>query len=82
MTVCCLILKVLALSCFVTLPVVSQDVSVKLNLSSSYNLKAASTGLDDTLANFDGFGRAYPAEWLPSGSYFNYSGVQVCFINC
>ena len=71
------LLKVLALSFFVSISF-SQDISVKLDLNANFNLKAASTGLDDTFANFDGFGRAYPVEYLPSTGTFNYSGVQVC----
>jgi hypothetical protein len=51
--------------------------SVKIDLSSKFNLKAASTGADDPLANFDGSGRAYPVEWLPKEPLYNYSGVLV-----
>lgn len=61
-----------------TLFAASQDASVQLDLSTVFNVKAASTGFDDPLANFDGNGKSYPVEWLPAGDSYNYSGVQAC----
>lgn len=58
----------------------SQGASVKLDLIGKYDIKAASTGFNDPLADLDGSGRAFPAEWLPAGgSNFDYSGVEVPF---
>lgn len=48
-----------------------------LDLSSVLNIKAASTGLDDSLADFDGSRRAYPVEWLPNATTFEYNGISV-----
>lgn len=55
----------------------SQENYVKLDLKAEYNIKAASTGPSDPLANIDGSGRAYPVEWLPTGDTFSFSGVEV-----
>lgn len=56
-----------------------QPGSVQLNLSPVFDVKAASTGFDDPLANFDGNGNSYPVEWLPTGDSYNYLGIQACF---
>ena len=51
--------------------------SVKLDLSPFFNAKAASSGLNDTAANFDGSGRAYPVQWLPTAKTFSFTGIEV-----
>ncbi|CAL1711586.1 unnamed protein product [Somion occarium] len=38
--------------------------------------EAASPGLNDTFADFDGSGRAYPVEWLPNATTFTYNGIK------
>ena len=58
-------------------PLVKSQTSVPVNLGSHFNAKAASTGLNDSLADFDGSGRAYPVEWLPTQSEFSFNGVNV-----
>ncbi|KAJ3553679.1 hypothetical protein NM688_g3482 [Phlebia brevispora] len=50
--------------------------STSLDLTPIFNVKAASTGLNDTFADFDGSGRAYPAEYLPVGPSFVYNGIE------
>ncbi|KAI0076394.1 glycoside hydrolase family 29 protein [Panus rudis PR-1116 ss-1] len=50
--------------------------STKLDLSGIFNIKAASTGPNDTFADFDGSRRAYPVEWLPSQQTFAYDGIE------
>jgi len=56
---------------------VCQALSIPLNLTSSFNGKAASTGVDDPLADFDGSGRAYPVQYLPkAGTNFTYVGMD------
>ncbi|OBZ73091.1 Alpha-L-fucosidase [Grifola frondosa] len=50
--------------------------SIPLDLSSAFNAKAASTGLNDTFADFDGSGRAFPVEFLPSESSFTFDGIK------
>lgn len=51
--------------------------STPLDLTSHFNGKAASTGVNDTAADFDGSGRAYPVEFLPKGgSNFSYEGID------
>ncbi|THG97827.1 hypothetical protein EW026_g4244 [Hermanssonia centrifuga] len=47
-----------------------------LDLSAFFNAKAASTGLNDSFADFDGSGRAYPVEHLPAGPSFVYEGIN------
>ncbi|KAI0036162.1 glycoside hydrolase family 29 protein [Vararia minispora EC-137] len=47
---------------------------VKLDISNLFNVKAAATSAAD--ANFDGNGRAYPVEYLPSAPTFDYLGLQ------
>ncbi|KZV75904.1 glycoside hydrolase family 29 protein [Peniophora sp. CONT] len=54
-------------------PVFAADF-VQLNLTSYFNAKAAATSAAN--ANFDGSGRAYPAELLPTATSFNYSGLE------
>ncbi|TRM59910.1 glycoside hydrolase family 29 protein [Schizophyllum amplum] len=49
---------------------------VNVDLSEFFNIKAASTGVNDTLADFDGSGRAYPVEYLPSETVYEYRGIQ------
>lgn len=56
--------------------------SVSLDLTGVFNIKAASTGPDDSFADFDGSGRAYPAEHLPTSSTFDYNGIQVILNEC
>lgn len=51
--------------------------TVALDLSGVFNIKAASTGVDDTFADFDGSQRAYPVEWLPDTATFDYDGIKV-----
>jgi alpha-L-fucosidase len=50
---------------------------VPLDLSSYFNIKAASSGPDDSFADFDGSGRAYPVEWLPTNDTFSFRGIEV-----
>ncbi|KAI0319261.1 glycoside hydrolase family 29 protein [Amylostereum chailletii] len=64
---------------FLCLPIKWRDCEVELNLikldlSSVFNVKAAATSNDN--ANFDGSGRAYPAEYLPTASTFNFTGIE------
>ncbi|KAK7691888.1 hypothetical protein QCA50_005293 [Cerrena zonata] len=47
-----------------------------IDLNGEFNIKAASTGVGDTLADFDGSQRAYPVEWLPNASIFEYNGIE------
>ncbi|KAI0338361.1 glycoside hydrolase family 29 protein [Trametopsis cervina] len=49
---------------------------VQVDLSPVYNAKSAATGPNDTFADFDGFGRAYPAKFLPNGTLFTYQGID------
>ncbi|KAF7792727.1 hypothetical protein EIP86_003825 [Pleurotus ostreatoroseus] len=49
---------------------------VPIDLAPFFNAKAASTGVNDTFADFDGSGRAYPAEYLPVGPLFVYNGIE------
>lgn len=50
---------------------------IGLDLKDFFNIKAASPGLNDTFADFDGSGRAYPVEWLPNATTFTYNGIKV-----
>ncbi|KAI0076395.1 glycoside hydrolase family 29 protein [Panus rudis PR-1116 ss-1] len=56
--------------------VVPSAASTRLDLSRTFNIKAASTGPNDTFADFDGSGRAYPVEWLPKEQTFTYNGIE------
>ena len=57
----------------------SRAATVQVDLSTHRNAKAASTGYNDTFADFDGSGRAYPVEYLPNDTTFVYQGIQVSF---
>ncbi|KAL1705868.1 glycoside hydrolase family 29 protein [Schizophyllum commune] len=48
----------------------------RIDLSDLYDIKAASAGSDSSAADFDGSGRAYPVEYLPSEPSFTYRGVE------
>lgn len=65
------------LGCSYAVTTAAHNEGVQLDLSPFFNAKAASTGLNDTFADFDGSGRAYPAEWLPAGPSFVYEGIEV-----
>jgi hypothetical protein len=69
----CLVL----LFCFSILLSLVEAAGVQIDLSSHFNAKTASTGTNDTLADFDGFHRALPVEHLPSGPTFSYQGINV-----
>lgn len=56
--------------------------TVSLDLSNIFNIKAASSGPNDSFPDFDGSGRAYPAEYLPISSTFDYNGIQVILNEC
>jgi alpha-L-fucosidase len=65
------------LTIFLVTPVHAETRSVPLDLSSHFNGKAASTGVNDRLADFDGSGRAYPVQFLPKGgSSITYEGID------
>ena len=51
--------------------------TVALDLSNVFNIKAAAASPSDFTADFDGSGRSYPAEYLPTASTFDYNGIQV-----
>ena len=67
-------------TCFETIncAATSSIQTVALDLAGQFNIKAASTGVGDTFADFDGSQRAYPVEWLPNTTTFEYGGIQVC----
>uniref|UniRef100_D8PTJ5 alpha-L-fucosidase n=1 Tax=Schizophyllum commune (strain H4-8 / FGSC 9210) TaxID=578458 RepID=D8PTJ5_SCHCM len=48
----------------------------QISLDNLYNIKAASNGTDSASADFDGSGRAYPAEYLPSEPSSAYRGIE------
>ena len=51
--------------------------ALQVDLTPQFNAKAASTGVKDVFADFDGFRRALPVEYLPREPLFNYQGVEV-----
>ena len=71
------VLTFLALSS-ATIAANTHGTGVPVDLAPFFNAKAASTGVNNTFADFDGSGRAYPAEYLPAGPSFVYSGIEVC----
>ncbi len=70
------LILIIALLCY--LLTLTEAAGLQVNLGSHLNAKTASTGLNDTLADFDGFGRALPVEHLPKATSFVYQGVEVC----
>ena len=56
--------------------------TVALDLSSALNIKAAAVGPSDPTADFDGSGRSYPVEHLPTASSFDYNGIKVTSSVC
>ncbi|KAA1470747.1 glycoside hydrolase family 29 protein [Dentipellis sp. KUC8613] len=69
----------LACSLILALSLVSCSASAgftKLDLSSVFDAKAAASGPGDSSADFDGNGRSYPVELLPSTPTYIYNGIE------
>ncbi|TFY78371.1 hypothetical protein EWM64_g5637 [Hericium alpestre] len=52
------------------------DPFTQLNLTAVFDVKAAASNSSDSSANFDSYGRSYPAKLLPNSSDYSFRGIE------